>query len=299
MFSCTTYCGKSPFGGTLAPTAAAVVRRPCSGAVLRLPRAPQKVPFIYAETISDKANFPMDNRFDPLSPDETFVFDCHPQVACFNACCRDLNQFLTPYDILRLKQHLGIDSGKFLQTYASEHLGPQTGLPVVTLRCEPPALRCPFVSRRGCRVYPARPTSCRLYPLARAISRSRSGDRIEEHFAVVRESHCDGFRTGTARNPRQWMRSQQADVYAAFNDLFLELIRLKNRTKPGPLPLHDQHGFRTALYDLDRFRLHLDEPTIAGNYGLTAAATAELNADQEALLRFAHRYVKREVFGEN
>lgn len=38
-----------------------------------------------------------------LSDDEPFYFDCQSRVPCFNACCRDLNQFLTPYDIDRLK----------------------------------------------------------------------------------------------------------------------------------------------------------------------------------------------------
>ena len=247
---------------------------------------------------SDKANFQMENRFDPIADNEIFVFDCHPQVTCFNACCRDLNQFLTPYDILRLKQHLGLSSGAFLETYATEHLGPQTGLPVVTLRCQAPGALCPFLSPGGCGVYPARPTSCRLYPLARAIARNPASHRTEEHFALIRESHCQGFCSGTARSPRQWMKSQQLASYTEFNDLFLELIGLKNRVTTDPLPLRDQHLFRTALYDLDRFRLQIENSAIADDYGLSAEAVQALLTDDEVLLRFAHRFVKREVFGE-
>jgi len=239
----------------------------------------------------------MENQFDPIGSDEVFVFDCHPQVECFNACCRDLNQFLTPYDILRLKRHLGVSSEEFLQRYAAEHVGPQTGLPVVTLRSQAAGGPCPFVREKGCRVYPARPTSCRLYPLARAITRARGGGRIVEHFALIRESHCEGFRTGTARTPRQWIQAQQLEAYTAFNDLFLELIRLKNQTKPGPLPLREQHLFRTALYDLDRFRRQFDEGGIPADYGLSADAAEHLMNDPEDLLRFAHRFVKREIFG--
>ncbi|MFO7839471.1 MAG: hypothetical protein R6X08_08235 [Desulfosalsimonadaceae bacterium] len=33
-----------------------------------------------------------------LALDEDFSFSCYPGISCFNACCRDLNQFLTPYN---------------------------------------------------------------------------------------------------------------------------------------------------------------------------------------------------------
>ena len=41
-----------------------------------------------------------------LGPDDTFQFACHPGVSCFNRCCGDVNIFLSPYDVLRLKTGL-------------------------------------------------------------------------------------------------------------------------------------------------------------------------------------------------
>ena len=41
----------------------------------------------------------MENDMIPLARDDQFQFACGPEVPCFNACCRDLNQFLTPYDL--------------------------------------------------------------------------------------------------------------------------------------------------------------------------------------------------------
>src|SRR6056297_2305467 len=49
-----------------------------------------------------------------LGLDDFFAFSCYPGISCFNACCRDLNQFLMPYDIIRLKQDVGITSTRFL-----------------------------------------------------------------------------------------------------------------------------------------------------------------------------------------
>ena len=48
--------------------------------------------------------------FDRLGPDDQFTFGCHPGVSCFNCCCSDVNIFLSPYDVLRLKQRLGMTS---------------------------------------------------------------------------------------------------------------------------------------------------------------------------------------------
>ena len=74
----------------------------------------------------------MNDKLRAISPNEQFRFACSPAVACFNECCRDLNQFLYPYDILRLKKGLGMSSGEFLERYTTRHIGPESGLPIVT-----------------------------------------------------------------------------------------------------------------------------------------------------------------------
>ena len=53
-----------------------------------------------------------------LTQNETFNFRCHPDIECFNRCCRNLNLYLYPYDILRLKRSLNLDSDRFLERYA-------------------------------------------------------------------------------------------------------------------------------------------------------------------------------------
>jgi hypothetical protein len=54
----------------------------------------------------DEDSKKLNDHLQPIEPDEQFRFACSPGVACFNACCRDLNQSLFPYDILRLKKRL-------------------------------------------------------------------------------------------------------------------------------------------------------------------------------------------------
>mgnify|MGYP003572022551 CR=1 FL=1 len=52
-----------------------------------------------------------------LTREDSFKFACHPGVSCFGDCCGDINIVLTPYDVLRLKNRLGITSGEFLDQY--------------------------------------------------------------------------------------------------------------------------------------------------------------------------------------
>ena len=116
----------------------------------------------------------MTEYMTPISLNDPMNFDCQQENPCFNECCRDLNQALTPYDVLRLKQGLGMSSQEFLKEYTSLHYGPESGLPVVEFKPNPgTGHACPFVSPEGCKVYADRPASCRMYPLARGISRSR------------------------------------------------------------------------------------------------------------------------------
>jgi uncharacterized protein len=184
--------------------------------------------------------------------EQTFQFACHCGVPCFNDCCRDLNQALSPYDVLRLRKHLGLSWQDFLRRYAEVHIGPATGLPVVSLRFSDAADRsCPFVTDKGCRVYDARPTSCRLYPLARALRRSREDGSLSVHYALLRESHCRGFEQSQSQTVEQWIASQGMAEGLAVNDDLMVLIARKNSLRPGPLTNTQQQWLQMALYDLE------------------------------------------------
>ncbi len=241
----------------------------------------------------------MDSNITPISIDEHFQFQCTSDVACFNACCRDLNQFLTPYDILRLKTHLGLRSDEFIEKYTTQHIGPETGLPVLTLSPVRSAdLQCPFVTACGCSVYADRPSSCRVYPVARAISRNRKTGKVSEHFALIREPHCLGFQQSTTQSVRQWLESQTLDAYNQLNDLFLEIISLKNRCRPGPLDLRSKLVFHIALYDMDAFRVQIFQNGLVDDLSLDPELLEVIKSDEVELLKFGHRYVKAQIFGE-
>lgn len=227
----------------------------------------------------------------PITADATFRFACSPRVSCFNACCRDLQQVLTPYDVLCLKRFLDLTATDFLGRYTVTATGPGTGLPVVCLRFDPENdMACPFVTPDGCSVYPARPASCRTYPLARGLSRDRETGALTEHWALIREPHCRGFEGGREHTVKTWIDDQEITEHNRLNDMLIALIALKNRIHPGPLPPDVAGRLRTALYDLDAFRSDLfGNPRVPPE--ITAAADYESARDDDvALLRVAMQW---------
>jgi Fe-S-cluster containining protein len=206
-------------------------------------------------------------------------------------------QYLTPYDILRLRKHLGMSSGEFLARYTVQYTGAESGLPVVSLKpADTPDRACCFVTPEGCRVYPSRPTSCRTYPLARAIRRCRDTGRVSEHFALIREPHCKGHDRGRRQNVQEWLRHQDLSDFNPLNDRMLEIIGLKNRHLPGPLDLRRQHLFRLALYDLDAFRDHVFNRGLLDGFQVSRSRLERAQTDDVVLLEIAHQWIKHILF---
>jgi Fe-S-cluster containining protein len=205
-----------------------------------------------------------------------------------------LNQFLYPYDVLRLKKGLGLSSGEFLERCTIQHIGPESGLPVVALKAtDPERLTCPFVTEKGCRVYPDRPSSCRIYPLMRAISRNRETGKMTERFMLLTEPHCLGFQAPKEQTVRQWVIDQDIAVYNRINDQLMEIISLKNRLHPGALDLETRRRFYTALYDLDEFRNRLFSQPLANKFEVAPEKLRAAEIDDAALLEVGIEYVKK------
>lgn len=230
-----------------------------------------------------------------LGPEDTFDFSCTKSVPCFNECCRDLNQFLTPYDIIRLKNCLNISSALFLERYTRQHIGPESGLPVVTFKTGS-ELKCPFVTPEGCSVYEDRPSSCRVYPLMRMVSRSRESGRMTEQYVLLQEDHCLGFRKNRTWTAGAWIRDQGLLPYNEMNDRLMEIIALKNQKHPGPLDIKSRHFFHISLYDIDSFRTQVFEKGLLKELHTEPEISEAAKTDDTALLKLGIEWIKQTIF---
>jgi hypothetical protein len=240
------------------------------------------------------ANYPR------LGPDDTFSFRCHPGLSCFNKCCGDVNIFLTPYDILRLKKRTGLSSTELLDRYTLKPFTAEQKLPVVVLKMEEgkEGKPCPFVRAEGCSVYQDRPWPCRMYPVGVASGRTEDAPEGPEFYFLMKEEPCDGFGEGRTWTIRQWMENQDVGPYDEMGALFKEISLHPHFRRGGTLNPQQMDMYFTACYDLDRFRSFVFESSFLERYEVEPELTEKMRTDDEELLKFAFRWLRACLFSE-
>ncbi|MDH4319654.1 MAG: YkgJ family cysteine cluster protein [Desulfobulbaceae bacterium] len=237
-------------------------------------------------------------KFSDIGKQESFCFSCHPGVPCFTDCCRELDLALTPYDVLRLKNHLKLHSGAFLERYVIIEWDEQAIFPVCYLTMvDDGKASCVFVKPEGCTVYEDRPGACRAYPVGRGVSRKTEGD-IAESFVLVKEDHCRGFEEKTEQTINTYFDDQELATYNRFNDKMLEIYQ-HPKVKAGFRPTKDQlEQYILALYNLDQFRVEMKRGRFSIKRALTEAEQRGVDGDDELLLELAIRWVRGILFNE-
>ena len=218
-----------------------------------------------------------------LAPGETFAFACQSHLACFNTCCAHKRLPLLPYDLLRLRRGLGLDSARILERYAEMDLDPVSGWPVLRLRLTDQG-RCPLVTDQGCAAYPHRPAACRTYPLARAVRPGPRGQATAEVFLRQPTPGCLGWDAPRRLTLAQWVDQQGLAPYQAANDALLPLLFHPRRRGRLDLTPSQIHAVVLALYNLDLWRQTLRKPGFAARQGLDPGAVATALSSDEALL---------------
>jgi uncharacterized protein len=240
-----------------------------------------------------------------LGPHSRFQFRCHKDVKCFTQCCRGINIILTPYDIIGLKNRLGLPSEEFLALYTELQMLEKTDIPVVTLKlleeegAADDRKACPFVRPEGCIVYGDRPTSCRYYPLGVASLAFKDDPEGDEFFFMVREAHCLGFDEDRSWTVLEWRQDQGVDVRDRINARWSDLI-VRKRSFPPTMHWTEQakQMFFLASYNIDKFRAFVFETSFLQRYPVEEPLLSTLRRDDTALLEFGLGWLKGILFKE-
>lgn len=234
-----------------------------------------------------------------LLGDGTFRFACHSGVACFTRCCHNADMYLYPYDILRLKQRLGLTSDAFLLAHTLTALRDMPTFPSVMLKMsEAPGKPCTFLTDQGCSVYEDRPYACRCYPLEPALYGDEAGN-VGFRYYVMRHGHCLGHREGRQWHAQAWMDDQQMADYTEINSLWAPIAARLQSGDAGPQGADSPAMKMTfmASYNMDTFRRFVFESSFGTRFQIPEQRLSAAREDEVELLRLGLEWINSFLFG--
>ncbi len=213
-------------------------------------------------------------------------FCCHPGLACYTTCCRDVNIFLSPYDILRMKKRLEMTSGDFLERYTVSLIPEASGFPVILLKMEEEHNKtCPFVTTEGCSIYEDRPWACRMFPLDQ-------GNSAGVFRLIADPSFCLGMGEERETTVGEYLGGQGLSLYAESETLLGRIASHPRFSKEHIQNPKVREMCRMALYDLDRFRRFVLESRFLEVFEVEKEVAERIKTDDLELMRLAHRWLE-------
>jgi Fe-S-cluster containining protein len=238
-------------------------------------------------------------EYPRLDMDSEFKFSCHKNVSCFNKCCTDVNIFLTPYDIIRLKNNLNISSQEFLDEYTVLPIDKNQNHPVVMLKMKDDEEKsCHFVGPDGCTVYEDRPWSCRMFPIGIASPKESENTNNEEFYFLLQEDVCQGYYEVNHYTIKEWLKDQKVEDYNEMGDLYKEISLHDYFSKGKKLDPPKQEMFYTVCYNIDKFREFVFDSTFLNRFNIDDETKNKIKKDDTELLKFGYNWLKFCLYGE-
>lgn len=235
-----------------------------------------------------------------LEEDEEFSFRCHPGIGCFNKCCRNINLFLYPYDVIRLKNGLGISSDQFLDEYVDVVLRKTNFFPDVVLRMgEDEKKSCIFLNESGCRAYENRPDTCRHFPVEQGMMYDETSQKYEPVHFFKPPAFCLGPNEEETWTPGTWARDQERGRY---NQWMIRWMEIKRLFQSDPWGAEGPDGPKArmafmATYNMDTFRDFVLNSSFLKRYRINSDLKQKVKKNDEALLKLGFAWVRLFVWG--
>jgi Fe-S-cluster containining protein len=247
----------------------------------------------------DEKEFP--KGMIPLGGSE-FVFECHPGVECFTVCCKKVDMILYPYDVIRLKNCIKLDSEEFIRKHTYLVKGDNLYFPTLKLKLEGGEDGfCPFLHKDGCSVYHDRPSACRTYPLERAVDRSKSSGAPQDYYFLTNHSYCKGHGEDKSFTVDSWIRNQKLIEFNTMNSIWAEVDTLFS-TNPwkgeGAAGSKQQLAFM-ACYNIDGFRRFSEQHNLIKQFKLDKATRRGIEKDDGEMLKFGFEWLKLILTGRS
>jgi uncharacterized protein len=235
-----------------------------------------------------------------LRNNDTFGFRCHNALACFNRCCRNLNLFLYPYDVVRLRRSLHMDADRFLEEHVDVVSREGNYFPEVLLRMADNESRtCPFLNDAGCGVYPDRPDTCRTFPVEHGMLFSNRRGHPERVSFFRPPDFCQGRHANQVWTLSEWAADQEAVGYNQMTARWASVKALFHQNpwgSDGPSGPTAKMAFMAA-YNIDRFRDFVFQSSFLSRYRVKPKLVKQLRFSDRELLLFGFEWIRFIVWG--
>ena len=242
-----------------------------------------------------------------LEPDTIFRFRCHKGVSCWNQCCHGANITLTPFDILMLSRYFAVRPKNIVSDFTVPAFHEASGLPVPKLvmygkEGDGP---CVFLDEEeGCKVYEARPATCRYYPIGLAAMKMKGHKKKEEMYFLVQEGYCKGHEEDHEQTIGQYRKEQGVEPYDLFNERWTEILMKAAswRSVGGPwgkdIPKPMKQMFYMVCTDVDKFREFVFNTSFLQKYEVPEDVQEAFKKSDETLMLFGFDWLKHIMFAE-
>lgn len=183
-----------------------------------------------------------------LNMDDTFTFGCK---MCGN-CCRKREEpiVMTGVDVFYIAKALGINTVEVAQKYLNWSIGPDSKLPIATLR-ERLDGSCVLMRKSKCTIQNMKPVVCAIFPLGRMLQ-----PETGEYQYFFQPSGCHGDGGDTKHTLREWISGfgieERDELSRAWTKLFSSASTAMREMK------HLKSENRKAYHDLLMIALYLN-----------------------------------------
>jgi len=228
---------------------------------------------------------------------DSFNFKCHKDIECYNMCCKNINIFLNPYDILRLKNKLNISSDEFLDKYTDVILREGNFFPDVLMKMKETDQSCPFLNNEGCSIYNTRPDACRYLPIEQGIKYDTSGSKSFIYFYKPPD-FCCGINENENWTIKSWLEDQGVNM----TNLTMSWGEFKAYFIDDPWGIEGPYGKKgkmafMAIYNIDVFKDFLINSSFLKRFKIKKTIIQKIKLDEKFLIKFAFDWVKYYLWG--
>lgn len=239
------------------------------------------------------------SRGRKITATDRFSFRCHSEVSCFNKCCRNLNLFLYPYDVARLRKKLGISSSEFIDRHVDIVMRPGNFFPDVLLKmADNSEATCPYLTDEGCSVYSDRPDACRSFPVEHGLFMNEKGIAEDVHFFRPPD-FCMGQHEEKEWTVKTWAEDQGAVEFNKMTRLWGETKALFASDPWGPSGNTGPKAKMAfmAAYNIDEFREFIFGSSFLQRYKIKSDLLKKLKSDDASLVKFGFEWIRFFVWG--